>query len=176
MRRERPARCGSAETGCTLGHRGVYSLSGAPGQSKAIKSRAGMTPCGSIRDCRFPSSAAAMITDEQRKGSAAARKTRRVTGGLSCLRAQGRTRTNERYLCVPKTLNPGVLMVKSAKEGMCSYEPGSLSRPRSRAAKPARTRNMVTAAGDRIEGPLHFGRRIRATAAACRSVARHAAT
>jgi hypothetical protein len=36
-----------------------------------------MTPCGLIRDCRFPSSAAGMITDEHRKGSACRKKNRR---------------------------------------------------------------------------------------------------
>jgi hypothetical protein len=35
------------------------------------KSRPGMTPCGLLRDCRFPSSAAAMITGERREGSSA---------------------------------------------------------------------------------------------------------
>jgi len=34
------------------------------------KSRPGMTPCGFIRDCRFPSSAAAILTGERCKGSA----------------------------------------------------------------------------------------------------------
>jgi hypothetical protein len=34
------------------------------------KSRPGVTPCGFIRDCRFPSSAAIIITGELRKGSA----------------------------------------------------------------------------------------------------------
>jgi hypothetical protein len=42
------------------------------------KSRPGVTPCGFIRDCRFPSSAAIIITGECRKGSAVLRKTRRV--------------------------------------------------------------------------------------------------
>jgi hypothetical protein len=36
-----------------------------------------MTPCGFIRDCRFPSSAAAMITGEQRKRFRGGLKTRR---------------------------------------------------------------------------------------------------
>jgi hypothetical protein len=36
-----------------------------------------MTPCGFIRDCRFTSSAAVMITGEWREGSAVVRKARR---------------------------------------------------------------------------------------------------
>src|ERR1700681_4740915 len=36
-----------------------------------------MTPCGFLRDCRFPSSAAVIITGEWREGCAVARKARR---------------------------------------------------------------------------------------------------
>jgi hypothetical protein len=38
------------------------------------KSRPGITPCGLIRDCRFPSSVAVVISGEERKGSGLLRK------------------------------------------------------------------------------------------------------
>jgi hypothetical protein len=38
------------------------------------KSRTGITPCGLIRDCWFPSSVAVLISGEERKGSGLLRK------------------------------------------------------------------------------------------------------
>lgn len=38
------------------------------------KSRTGITPCGLIRDCWFPSSVAVVISGEERKGSGLLRK------------------------------------------------------------------------------------------------------
>jgi integrase len=37
-----------------------------------------------------------------------------------------------RWLCVPKTLNPTIVVMKSAQDGVRTYETGSLNRPRIR--------------------------------------------
>jgi hypothetical protein len=66
-----------------------------------------MTPCGSIRDCRFPSSAAAIITDEQRKGSAAARKTRRRDRRAVLLTRSGPDAAERALPVCTENLKPG---------------------------------------------------------------------
>jgi hypothetical protein len=80
-----------------------------------------MTPCGLLRDCRFPSSAAGIIIDERRKGSACGKKNpgRRVKPlGIRTVRRQNRLAStaekDERNSLEParETLRPGDLRLE----------------------------------------------------------------
>src|SRR5450631_14677 len=84
-----------------------------------------MTPCGLIRDCRFPSSAAGITTDERRKGSAC----RKLSPEISLKRSFTLTKLAERS-SLPGQPRPYQVWLRPASEDCLGERQAGIGRRR----------------------------------------------